>query len=148
MSDFKLINLTALYYSKIVKSLKYLEYSYNRTLKMPLDPILMNDSELEAWDSFASRFARSSDIFLSKFLKAYLIKDDPAFDGSFKDTLNRSEKLGLIENVETWMEIRQLRNATVHEYSDSDLKIIFSKFRQFTPLILDLRTKLSNASQS
>lgn len=138
-------DLTGLYYTKIAKSLKYLEYSYNRTLQMPTNPSVMNDSELEAWDSFASRFARSSDIFLSKYVRAFILKDDPAFDGGFRDQLGRAEKLGLIHDVNVWMEIRELRNATVHEYSDQDLDKIFQKFRKFTPLILELRTKLSHA---
>ena len=137
-------NLAGLYYSKIVKSLKYLEYSYNRTLQMPLNPNQMNDAELEAWDSFASRFARTSDIFLSKYIKAQVLNDDPAFDGGFVDQLNRAEKLGLIENVTQWMEIRELRNATVHEYSDQDLEKIFEKFRKFSPLLFVLPQKINH----
>lgn len=137
-------NLSGLYYSKIVKSLKYLEYSYQRTLNMPLNPAQMNDSELEAWDSFASRFARTSDIFLSKYIRAFILKDDPAFDGGFRDQLNRAEKLGLIADVTIWMEIRELRNATVHEYSDQDLEKIFEKFRNFSPLLIELPTKLNH----
>ncbi len=137
-------NLAGLYYTKIVKSLKYLDYSYKRTLSMPLNPSQMSDSELEAWDGFASRFARTSDIFLSKYVKAYVLKDDPAFDGGFVDQLNRAEKLGLIDSVQTWMEIRELRNATVHEYSDQDLEKIFEKFRKFTPLLLALVQKINH----
>lgn len=136
-------DLTGLYYTKIVKSLKYLEYSYQRTLSMPLNPSQMNDAQLEAWDSFAARFARTSDIFLSKYMRAFILKDDPAFDGGFHDQLNRAEKLGLIDRVETWVEIRQLRNATVHEYSDQDLEKIFEKFRRYSPLLFELRTKLA-----
>ena len=111
---------------------------------MPLNPSQMSDSELEAWDGFASRFARTSDIFLSKYVKAYVLKDDPAFDGGFVDQLNRAEKLGLIDSVQTWMEIRELRNATVHEYSDQDLEKIFEKFRKFTPLLLSLVQKINH----
>jgi hypothetical protein len=141
-------DLTGLYYTKIVKSLKYLEYSYNRTLKMPTNPATMTDPELEAWDGFAARFARSSDIFLSKYIRAYILKDDPAFDGGFRDQVGRAEKLGLLHDVNIWMEIRELRNATVHEYSDQDLDQIFQKFRRFTPLILELRTTLNHASDT
>jgi hypothetical protein len=137
-------NLTGLYYSKIVKSLKYLEYSYNRTLSMPTNPAKMSDAQLEAWDGFASRFARSSDIFLSKYIRSFILKDDPAFDGGFRDQLNRAEKLGLIEDANVWMEIRELRNATVHEYSDQDLEKIFEKFRKFSLLLLELPKKLSH----
>lgn len=135
-------DLVGLYYTKIVKSLRYLEYSFNRTLTMPTDPKLMNDSQLEAWDGFASRFARTSDIFLSKYLKARIEYDDPAYEGSFRDLLNRAEKLGIIDDVEIWREIRELRNATVHEYSDSDLQKIFEKFRLYSPRLIDLKIKL------
>lgn len=141
-------NLLGLYYTKIVKSLRYLEYSYQRTLKMPTNPLQMTDGELEAWDGFSARFARSSDIFLSKYIRAYLISDDPAFDGSFVDQLNRAHKLNLIDSVEIWMDIRRLRNASVHEYSDQDFEKIFLKFRTYTPLLLELPTRLPNNSNA
>ncbi|MEN0057826.1 MAG: hypothetical protein AAGB31_03250 [Bdellovibrio sp.] len=140
--------LKSTYYSKIVRSLKYLEYSYLRTLSMPVQPQAMTDSQLEAWDSFASRFARTSDIFLSKYVRACVLADDPAFDGGFYDQLNRAEKLGLIDSVTTWFEIRELRNATVHEYSDQDLEKIFLKFRQYAPLLIELRTKLAASASA
>lgn len=69
--------------------------------------------------------------------------DDPVFDGSFRDNLNRAEKLKLIDDSRVWFEIRQLRNVVVHEYSDEDLKAIFQKMLKFTPLILELRTRLA-----
>lgn len=137
-------NLTGFYYAKIVKSLRYLEYSFQRTLSMPINPAQMNDSQLEAWDSFAARFARTSDIFLSKYIRAFILEDDPAFDGGFRDQLNRAEKLGLIEDASIWMEIRELRNAPVHEYSDQDLEKIFEKFRKFSKLLLELPKKLDH----
>ena len=103
---------------------------------------------METWDGYAARFARSSDIFLSKYIKAYIQRDDPAFDGGFKDYLNRSEKLGLIENVDDWMEIRNMRNVVVHDYSEDDLKAFFKKLILHTPKLLDLRKKLADASQT
>ena len=141
-------DLVGLYYSKIVKSLKYLEYSYKRTMNMPLNPGKMTESELEAWDSFCARFARTSDIFLTKYVRAFILCDDPAYDGGFVDQLNRAEKLGLIEGVETWMEIRELRNVTVHEYSDQDLEKIFGKIRKYSILLLGLAVKLAHETKS
>lgn len=32
------------------------------------------------------------------------------FSGSLRDFVNQAEKLGYIENAETWMGIRELRN--------------------------------------
>lgn len=71
-----------------------------------------------------------------------MLNDDPAFDGGFRDQLNRAEKLGLIDKSEIWHEIRELRNATVQEYSDQDLEKIFEKFRRYTPLLLELPQRL------
>jgi hypothetical protein len=136
-------DLVGYYYSKIAKSLRYLEYTYKRIENLPSNPELLTSEQLETWDSFAVRFARTSDLFLSKFITAVIKRDDPAFDGGFRDKLHQAEKLGLIDNVSTWMEIRQLRNVTVHEYSDEDLKEIFRKIKAFTPLLLELEVKLS-----
>ncbi len=139
--------LVGTYYTKIIKSLRYLDYTFKRVSQMPIDPALMSEPEKEAWDGFVTRFARSSDLFLSRFIKAYIRADDPAFDGSFRDHLNRAEKLGLIESVDPWLEIRELRNVLVHEYSDSDLKKIFEKMVHYTPLVLGLEQRLANATQ-
>jgi hypothetical protein len=136
-------DLVGYYYTKIVKSLKYLEFSYSRVQKLPSDPAQLSNEQFEVWDGFTTRFARSSDIFLSKYIKATIKNDDPAFDGSFRDQLNRAEKLKLIDDARVWFEIRELRNVVVHEYSDEDLKAIFAKLIRFTPLILELRTRLA-----
>lgn len=36
--------------------------------------------------------------------------------GSQIETLNRAEKLGVVESVDRWLEARALRNRLVHEY--------------------------------
>jgi hypothetical protein len=136
-------DLTGYYYPKIVKSLKYFEYTHARVLKLSTNPNDLSEQELETWDGFATSFSRTADNFLSKYIKAAVQKDDPGFDGSFRDYLNRAEKLKLIEDTQTWLEIRSLRNVIVHDYSDSDLDLIFKKMLKLSPLILDLRTRLS-----
>ncbi len=135
-------NLTGYYYTKIVKSIRYLEFTYERVKTLSTNPTDLTDEQLELWDSFAVRFARTSDLFMSKFLKALVKTDDPAFDGTFRDILNYSEKLRVIENIPHWLEIRELRNVTVHEYSDQDLHEIFKKLTKFTPELLKLEKKL------
>lgn len=141
MSDKK--DLVGYYYTKIIKSLRYLEYSYKKISPLSTTIADLTPDQLVEWDGFATRFSRASDVFLSKYLKAAVKNDDPAFDGSFRDLLNRSEKLGIIEKTEVWLEIRELRNVIVHEYSDSDLSAIFQKMKKYTPLLLELEKKLS-----
>lgn len=141
-------DLTGYYYAKLVKSLNYLEYTFHRVQNLSVKLSELSAEELERWDGMATRFARSSDLFLSKYIKAAVKKDDPAFDGSFRDFLNRAEKLGLIDRTDEWLEIRDLRNVAVHEYSEGDLEKILAKFLKYTPLILALRQRLADASQN
>lgn len=135
-------DLVGFYYTKVAKSLKYLDFTYKRVKKLDYDPKNLTEEQLELWDSFAVRFARSSDLFLTKFITAVVKRDDPAFDGGFRDRLNKAEKLNLLSNVPMWMEIRELRNVTVHEYSEEDLKQIFKKLLKFTPTIINLEKNL------
>ena len=81
-----------------MKSLNYLEFTYSRVQKLSTDPKLLAELELETWDGFATRFSKSSDLFLSKYIKAAIQFDDPVFEGSFRDHLNRAEKLKLIDD--------------------------------------------------
>lgn len=136
-------SLTTFYYAKIVKSLNRLEYSYARVLKFPTNPENLTEEHYEAWDGFSTRFSRTADIFLSKYIKAAITEDDPGFDGKFHDYLNRAQKIGLIDNIDDWLDIRSLRNVIVHEYTDDDLEKIFQKMLKYTPLLTGLRKKLA-----
>ena len=74
------------------------------------DPILA-----ERLDAFVSRFGRLQDNLGDKFLPQLLLAlaEKP---GAAIDNLDRAERLGWIESVEAWLEIRKLRNQMVHEY--------------------------------
>ncbi len=135
--------LTSYYYAKIVKSLNHFEFTLERVKKLSTNPENLSESDFEIWDSFSTRFSRTADLFLSKYLKAAIIHDDPAFDGYFRDLMNRAEKLKLVESVNDWVDIRGLRNVIVHEYSDDDLEKIFLKMLKYAPLLQDLRKKLA-----
>ncbi len=136
-------DLRSYYYSKLVKALNYLEYTYDRVRSLPTRLSDLQPEELERWDSMATRFSRASDLFLSKYIKAAVLQDDPAFDGAFRDFLNRAEKLHLIDSIDTWLEIRNLRNVAVHEYSEGDLDKILQKFLKYTPVLMELRMRLA-----
>ncbi len=140
-------DLTGFYYAKIVKSLNYLEYTFDKVKQLPTRLDALSADDLERWDGMATRFARASDLFLSKYVKAAVMKDDPAFDGSFRDYLNEAEKSGLIDDAKIWLEIRNLRNVAVHEYSEGDLEKVLQKFIQLTPVVLDLRKRLAHATK-
>jgi hypothetical protein len=83
------------------------------------DPILA-----ERLDAFVSRFGRLQDNLGDKFLPQLLLAlaEKP---GAAIDNLDRAERLGWIESVEAWLEIRKLRNQMVHEYIE-DLALLTS----------------------
>lgn len=96
------------------------------------DPILA-----ERLDAFVSRFGRLQDTVGDKLLPALLValaeKTGPAIDN-----LDKAEKFGFIDSVETWMEMRKLRNQMVHEYIE-DLAILTSALRgghDFVPTLV------------
>ena len=60
------------------------------------------------------------DKFLPQLLLALAEKPGAAIDN-----LDRAERLGWIESVEAWLEIRKLRNQMVHEYIE-DLALLSS----------------------
>lgn len=71
----------------------------------------------ERLEAFVSRFGRMQDTIANKLLPRWLLAQAEA-PGSQIETLNRSERLGVIEDVERWLEARKLRNRLVHEYME------------------------------
>lgn len=96
----------------------------------------MDVERLETWESFVARFSRVSDIFLSKYIRLKVLNEDPAFRGSFRDFLDMSEKIGLVTSASEWMQVRELRNKTAHEYTRDDLKVVFEQVLKMTPFLL------------
>jgi hypothetical protein len=89
--------------------------SYERCKDIDVDSIQeLNNEHLEA---YTARFARFSDIYFQKLLRAilnYLAEDER----SFLDRMNNSEKLGIITSAETMRKIRMVRNDIAHEYME------------------------------
>jgi hypothetical protein len=127
---------------EILDGIKHLEYSYNKVLKLSADMSTLSSEDLETWEGLISRFGRVADIYLSKYLRAKILFADPAFRGTFRDHLNQAEKMSLISSAEKWMEIRELRNTSVHEYSKSKIPKIFESVRVNTPLLIQLKNQL------
>jgi hypothetical protein len=134
-------NLIDTYQRKILKSLDHLDYSFKKAQKISPGPTL-SDAELETWESFAARLSRSVDLFLTKFLKLRIKKEDAGFDGSLRDYCNLAEKLGLIDNADNWMALRELRNSNVHDYEEDDLVKFHEALLLATPRVLSLRDQI------
>jgi len=127
---------------KLLKALAHLDYSYKKIVDLPDHPDQLNEETLETWESFAARFCRVADIFLTKYVRAYVLVQDPGFTGSLRDFVNQAEKLGLVDQAEQWMGIRELRNISAHEYTDKDLAAFFKRLKKEAPFLLSIKNKL------
>jgi hypothetical protein len=71
--------------------------------------------EQESFDSLSSKFNRSSDLFTQKVIRTVWILLHEGFI-PFIDQMNICEKIGIIENANQMITIRDLRNQISHEY--------------------------------
>jgi hypothetical protein len=98
----------------------HLQTTDGRLFALPMTPeraaTLRSDNDLsERTDAFVARFGRLQDTVADKLLPELLDwLAEPV--GPAIDNLNRAERLGLIRSVETWIEVRRLRNRMIHEY--------------------------------
>jgi hypothetical protein len=129
------------YSEKLKKSLFRLEKALYKSQQIVLKENL-DDNELEVFEGLTARFARASDIFLNRYIRVAVLDEDPAFRGTFKDFLNQAAKQGIIDSVETWMTIRELRNKVAHEYEEENLLKIFQAVMVESPRLLSLRSLL------
>lgn len=134
----KIQELLRLRKGQLQKALTRLEHSYKKVEKMPISSI-SDDDALEIWESFSARFSRASDIFLSQYLRTFVLFKETGFQGSLRDFIYTGEKLGLIDNADAWIKIRELRNTAADKYEDSDLAKIFQNFLEKAPRILKLK---------
>lgn len=124
---------------KLLKSITHLEFSYNKVKKLPSNVLEMDDEMMETWESFSARFSRTSDIFLSRFVRTIILAGDPGFEGSLRDYVNKAEKLALLDDSAVWMEMRELRNVTVHDYNETKLSQIYQRVRELAPKLIALK---------
>ncbi|UZR29313.1 hypothetical protein [Methylococcus mesophilus] len=99
---------------------RHLAWSHRRLFAQQIDLAWVDSLDTyperaEQLEAFISRFGRLQDTIGDKLLPRWLLAlaERPA---SQIESLNRAERLGVIESVDLWLEARQLRNRLVHEY--------------------------------
>lgn len=125
------------YKADIIQALSPLKHSFEKLhQKSIIEVSEKNLDELEPWEALTARFARVTDIFMSKYLRLKILDLDPAFRGEMRDLLDKAEKSSFISNADEWMKIRELRNKIAHEYDADDLKKIFTQVLKMTAFVL------------
>jgi hypothetical protein len=131
--------------TKIVEDLKkarrHLDYSFTKVSKFKFDHEF-DEEELETLESFSIRFARYSDLIVTRYFRWLVTQKDPAFRGSVIDVFNLADKYGWLQSKEVWMRVRELRNIAAHEYSDEDYKKLYQELIQLAPIVLNISLTL------
>lgn len=85
----------------------------------------LTDDDLLSLDGFTIRFARLQDIVAKRVFRTLLEATLETLDmATFIDILNRLEQLNIIDSFDQWKEIRETRNAMVHDYTFTAAELI------------------------
>jgi len=134
----------------VTRQAEHLAYSRSRLFENRIDAgwvesLTENPELAERLEAFISRFGRMQDTIANKLLPRWLLAlaETP---GSQIETLNRAERLGVVDNVEQWLEARNLRNRLVHEYMEDpesfaeDLLLA----REFSQMLIDTYNRMQD----
>ena len=81
--------------------------------------------EREPFDALSDRYLRAFESCL-KYFRTYERMREVAVSETFRDLLQRMHKVGLITDVQTWLNLRDLRNRIAHEYLPEELASIYT----------------------
>ena len=80
----------------------------------------LSDEEVEAIDQYLFRFAKLQDTIGNKLFRLIVSEYiDDIERVTFLDILNKLEKIGILDSVEIWKNIRDIRSNISHQYDDN-----------------------------
>lgn len=105
----------------------------------------LTDDKIDVIDSFIMRFGQLQDVIgTSIFPRILEVTGDLKKTDTFIDKLNKLEKLEYLPDAQWWRDIRDLRNASAHDYPNEYEKIL-EHIQQLTitvPQLLEYWEKL------
>jgi len=79
----------------------------------------LSDDEIEAIDQYLFRFSKLQDTLGMRLFKMIVSEYvDTINELTFLDILNHLEKIGILEDVNVWKRLRDIRNDISHQYDD------------------------------
>ena len=114
----------------LLKSQISLIQSIEKCKTIDLNNVLTFENQ-ESFDSLTSKFSRVSDILTQKVLKSLIIlyREDCK---TFLDRANFLEKIGVLQDSNVLINIRDLRNDISHEYIEEELSDLYKRTLEFS----------------
>jgi len=123
----------------------------------PLDEKSYNElteHDISIIDQMIYRFSKLQDTMGSRlFIQTLGILEEDYSDKPFIDILIRLEKLGLIQDYQEWIKMREIRNQLAHEYPSEvkeiidSLNLLFSSTEKISKIYADLKSYLDQRLQ-
>jgi predicted nucleotidyltransferase len=121
-------------------SLKRLLDSYERCVRIGIKETY-SDEEFEKFDVLTSRYARTTDLLISKVLRSLDVVEF-IDGGTIIDTVNRAEKRGIVNSVSQLRALKDLRNEISHEYQSENIGRFFKSVTESVPVLREIIEKL------
>jgi hypothetical protein len=120
----------------------WLKRSYDICSKFK-EKVSYTKDEFDALETLTSRYGRLVDLLISKVFRTI---DAVEFveTGTILDSINRTEKRGIVEDVDQIRIMKDLRNEIVHEYNINRLTDIFKETLETVPTLLDIATSVKS----
>lgn len=122
-------------YENLEKSASLLKYSLSNY--KPFDPsVPYSYEDLEGYDALSFRFEKYVEvlIYFFKTVEIYLFAEPSE---TLRKRLEKMAKLGLVSDIEQYMEARTLRNKIAHTYTPEKLEYIYSSIVKFGKMFLE-----------
>lgn len=84
--------------------------------------------ELEPFDAMSDRFIRAVETCIH-FFRSYERFVEGVQSDTFRDTLHVARKADLVTDTELWMDMRDVRNRIVHDYSPEQRARLYAEIR-------------------
>lgn len=134
-SDLKKIELLKQDLDLMLRAAKVLEKSWKECQKCA-DRLSYPLEELDRLELLSSRFSRLTDFMVQRIFR--LIDEiDLEQPGTARDIINRAAKKGMINDPDSFIEARILRNKIAHEYVEKVMTEIYQKAVDLVPALLD-----------
>jgi len=92
---------------------------------LPIDEKKLPSDDYAYLDVMAVRYAKLQDLIGSKiFYRLLDVMAEPIENNRFLDVLTHLEKIGILDSVDFWIDLRNVRNFIAHEYPEEPLLLI------------------------
>lgn len=112
---------------KYRKIYQLLRASVHKTADFDSDKNYSAD-ELEPYDALSDRFIRAVEVAI-KFFRTYEYYMRAEQSQTLRDGLHQMEKLGVISSLDIWLDMRDIRNRIVHDYTPDKIAQMYRLIR-------------------